>query len=160
MGVLIRRVEVSDADEVGRLHAEVWRETYPGILSDELISGISTEERVGRWRQIVVNRGQESRWVAVVDDTIAGFVVSGPSRDADPIRAVELWSIHILRRFARRGIGRALAEEAIGDAPASVWVVTANTPAQAFYRSLGFELDGATSTIDMWDGVAECRMTR
>lgn len=49
---------------------------------------------------------------------------------------------------------------ALGDAPASVWVVEANHPVQEFYRALGFTPDGAGDVLTFWENVPEIRMTR
>jgi GNAT superfamily N-acetyltransferase len=40
------------------------------------------------------------------------------------------------------GLARALAEQALGDGPAELWLFDGNPRAEAFYRKLGFERDG------------------
>lgn len=49
----IRRAALADAERIGVAHAQVWRETYRGILSDEWIAGVSSEERIARWKVIL-----------------------------------------------------------------------------------------------------------
>ena len=52
----------------------------------------------------------------------------------------------------RRGVGGALLRAAVAEllergwGEVTLWVFTANDPAQAFYESLGFKPDGATKT--------------
>lgn len=45
-----------------------------------------------------------------------------------------------------RGVGHALLHEAIGTAPAYLWVLDGNDRAIRFYERQGFRLDGATKT--------------
>lgn len=156
----IRRATLADAERLGVVHAQVWRETYRGILSDDWIASVSSEERIARWKVILGEPNPARQWVAVVDEEIVGFVASGPSRDEQPVRELELWSIHILAQYARKGIGTALVDAALGDAPASLWVIGRNLKAQHFYRSLAFELDGARSLFAAWENIEELRMTR
>lgn len=160
MTVRIRRAVLADAERIGPVHAQVWRETYRGILSDEWIDNISDDERISRWRIILGEPNPARQWVAEVDGQIVGFAASGPPRDGHPIRDRELWSIHLLRSHARAGIGTALVDAALVDAPASVWVVEQNHAAQRFYAALGFSPDGARDVLTWWENTPEIRMSR
>ena len=44
------------------------------------------------------------------------------------------------------GVGQALLDAAIGDAPAYLWLVDGNARAAAFYRRNGFRPDGVETT--------------
>lgn len=160
MTFIIRRAVLADAEQLGPVHAQVWRETYAGILSDEWIANVSDTERVANWRVILGEPNPARQWVAEVDGHVVGFAASGPPRDAQPVRPLELWSIHVLRSHARSGVGTALVAASLGDSPASVWVVEANRPAQRFYKSLGFVADGARDVLSTWEAIPEIRMTR
>lgn len=61
MAVLIRPAIRSDAPGIGRAHAQAWRETYRGILSDEWIAEVSDRERIGRWRAKLTLPSSERR---------------------------------------------------------------------------------------------------
>lgn len=41
-----------------------------------------------------------------------------------------------------------------------MWVLAENTRAHAFYRSIGFEPDGTTTTIAHWENAIDIRMLR
>jgi ribosomal protein S18 acetylase RimI-like enzyme len=159
VSLVIREAVPGDAVSAGRVNAQVWREAYRGIVSDEWIANVSDDERIARWRGHLADPSRGRRWVALVDDEVVGFAASGPSRDAPPVRDLELWSVYLLEAHSRRGIGTALVEASIGAGPASLWVVEGNVRAQAFYRALGFEPDGATQDVEDW-GVNEIRMVR
>lgn len=158
--MMVRSAVPADAVGAGRVHAAAWRDAYVGILSDEWIAAISDDERIARWEQILGEPNAAQQWVADLDGQVVGFAASGPPREADPVRELELWSIHVLPSHYRRGIGTALMGAAIGPAQASLWVVGKNLWAQAFYRSLGFQPDGASKIFEAWEGIEEIRMVR
>lgn len=159
MTYTIRLALPADADGVGRVHAQAWREAYRGIMSDEWIAKVSEDERIARWERILGEPNPATQWVAEADGKIVGFAGSGPARDDSPVRELELWSLYVLESHHRQGIATALADAAIGSHPASLWVVAQNTPAQAFYRRIGSEPDGTESIFEAWN-VAELRMVR
>jgi ribosomal protein S18 acetylase RimI-like enzyme len=78
-----------------------------------------------------------------------GFVSFGKTRegDTDQARVGELYSIHVLPAFWRRGCGRRLWERArkelkrVGFNEATLWVLEANVHAREFYQRQGFHLD-------------------
>lgn len=158
--LIVRPAVLADAAGAGRVHAAAWRDAYAGILSDEWIAAISDEERVARWEQILGEPNPAQQWIAESDGQVVGFSASGPAREADPVRDLELWSIHVLPSHYRRGFGSALLDAAVGESPASLWVVGKNLWAQAFYRSHGFQPDGASRIFEAWEGIEEVRMVR
>lgn len=160
MTVTIRRASLSDAEQIGPVHAQAWREAYAGILSDEWLENVSDSERIAKWHTILSEPNPAQQWVVEVDDKIVGFSASGPPRDANPIRSLELWSLHVLRSHTRVGIGTALVAAAVGNTPASLWVLEANYPAQRFYTAMGFSPDGARGILTSWENVPEIRMSR
>ncbi len=160
MTFTVRRAVLDDAEQIGPVHAQVWRETYRGILSEEWIANVSDDERIERWQLILGTPNPAQQWVAEADERIVGFAASGPPRDAKPARSLELWSLHLLKSHARMGIGTALVNASLGDAPASVWVVEANQPAQRFYTAVGFMPDGERDVLTSWENTPEIRMTR
>ena len=60
--------------------------------------------------------------------------------------ASDIGSFIRTQREAAQVSVRQLAERALGDAPAELWVFDGNPRAEAFYRKLGFERDGAEAT--------------
>ena len=160
MALLIRQAVAPDASAIGAVHAQSWREAYAGILSDRWIARVSDRERARRWRMILASPQPEGPWVATVDGAIVGFVASGPARDDDAPRPLELWSLYLLESHRGLGIGRALVETAIGDRPAYLNVLRDNARTIGFYRRMGFEPDGHTGTLSYWENVAEIRMVR
>jgi ribosomal protein S18 acetylase RimI-like enzyme len=163
---LIRRPEVADADQLGKLHVAVWRETYVGMMSEEALARLNPTSSAGRWRTIAEQAetaeadGLITR-IAVHSETgeIAGFATAGNARDDDPPTPRQLWAINVLAAHHGSGVADQLMAGTIGDEPAYLWVVGRNARAQAFYRRHGFEPDGGSVHDDDLDA-DEIRMVR
>lgn len=61
-------------------------------------------------------------------------------------RGLEVRSLYVRAEMYGRGIGYALLTEAIGPAPAYLWVLDGNDRAIAFYERQGFRFDGCSKT--------------
>jgi ribosomal protein S18 acetylase RimI-like enzyme len=156
----LRPAVVQDAPALGAMHVAAWREAYPHILSEESFAIATVESRALRWRSILVDSNSATT-VAELDGEIVGFASSGPSRDGNPPRPLELFSIYVLARGYGSGIGQDLLDAAIGSVPAMLWVAEVNPRAQAFYRRNGFDFDGAAKVEPFFaDSVSELRMVR
>jgi ribosomal protein S18 acetylase RimI-like enzyme len=141
----IRRAHISDAAAIARVHVDSWRTTYPGIVPDDYLAGLSYEQRTDVWHGILSEAGvAQPNYVAVDDDcTVVGFAGGGPERSGDPDFAGELYVIHLLEDTQRRGVGRRLVTSVASDLVRNdmrsmlVWVLEQNRSACRFYEALG-----------------------
>lgn len=58
------------------------------------------------------------------------------------------------------GLGLRLLDAAIGDRPASLWVLERNPRARAFYERNGFAPDGTTELLPRFENLVEIRLVR
>ncbi len=142
----IRRATIEDAPAIARVHADNWRSTYRGIVSDRYLDSIDVQEWTERRRRSLTSPGDEViSHVAEVEHEVIGWAVGGPNRDAGSAYAGELYAIYLLLDYQRRGIGRQLtmatAENLLGLGVGSmlVWVLAENWSARRFYEALGAE---------------------
>lgn len=91
--------------------------------------------------------------------TVIGLATAGATRDADAPTAWELYSINVVAGQQGSGLADDLIHEVARDLDTTVWVLTDNARAQAFYRRHGFRNEGAT-TLDEATGLPEMRMVR
>lgn len=155
----IRRAVPADADALGRVHYIAHVETYTGKFPEGVIEANPPERRARMWASIL-SEGPGEVWVAKVDGELVGFAGTGPPRDDDPPRDRELYSIYLLASHHGSGLGQALLDAALGDRPASLWVLEDNPRAIAFYRRNSFEADGAAKIDGRFGGIREIRMVR
>ena len=155
--VSIRQAEVADAEPLAHLHVDVWDDAYTGLMPQGILDDRREKvaERVDKWREIL--DGPEPTWVAEDSDGLIGFVSTGPARDNDMDRALELYALYVRASYWGTGVGYAMFEIAVGDHAAYLWVLADNIRAIGFYERQGFRLDG---TEDEQDEGRHVRMVR
>jgi len=140
----IRDATPDDADSIARVHIDTWRCVYAGIIPDVYLATLSYEESAETWHAIAAGlHADRVLLVAVVADTIVGFVLGGSRRQGPKEYVSELQGIYIHPDYHRRGIGlrlvaaiRGRLTQTIGSAMI-VWVLAENQPARRFYERLG-----------------------
>ncbi len=158
--VAVRRGTPDDVPALAAVHVQAWRETYPGILSDELLANLRVEDHERLWTKILTGEWADGVVVGLLDGVVAGFAFAYPGQDPDAPRGLELNMIYALERAKGTGLGQEMLDAAIGDRPALVWVAINNPRARAFYARNGFEPDGASKVIEHWDNVHDIRLVR
>jgi len=140
----IRNAELSDAERIAFIHAESWRSTYRGILSDEFLDKAVWDERRSFWQKRMREPGAEQRLIllACEKNEALGFLCL--YLDADPRWGALLDNLHIHPNHKGLGLGSALTARAanwvLAQRPQSglyLWVYEQNHQAREFYEKLG-----------------------
>lgn len=156
----IRKANPKDAAGIARVHVDSWRETYTGLMPDDILHGLSYEQREQFWHDTLVAENHPT-FIYVVegqDGEIVGFAAAGPARDADRPNVGEVYAIYLLARYQEKGWGKALlvtvAEELArrGMTEMMLWVLIDN-PTRGFYEAMGGSL-GREKREKMGDWVA------
>jgi len=157
----VRLARVVDADEVGRVHVQVWREAYAGHMPADYLEGLDPMKSAARWKlRFEMDEPDGNVVVATgLDGEIVGFAAAGPTRDEDAPTDWELYAINVLADHHGTGVADQLIIAAVAERPATLWVVNDNARAEAFYRRHGFNVEGATKLHD-GTGASEMRMVR
>ena len=156
----IEEPTVDDADELGRVHVEIWRQAYAGLMADDYLDGLDPAAFAEKWRSRMADPLPGIVRLVVRDDEgIVGFSTAGPPRIDDAPADLELYAINLLARAHGTGLGGELLDATIGDRAAYLWVIEGNERAIAFYRRRGFADDGGRD-IDKESGATEIRMVR
>jgi GNAT superfamily N-acetyltransferase len=154
--VVVRAAAVDDADAIGRIHVIAWQATYPGLLPQSFLDGLSIVDRQASWRHGLTQRLTD-RSTLVVEDasgSVRGFTTVGDERGEAPHgpEVGELWAINLEPDAWGRGLGTALlrgAERELtarGQTSAVLWTVRGNVRARRFYEREGWALDGGVKT--------------
>ena len=168
----VRAARDSDAAAVARVQVECWREGYPGIIPDQVLAELTSEEAAGRWRErwaeaiakpptsrhrVLVATANEAAAGERPERVVAGFASVGPATDEDrwPATDAELYELHVAPGRTGQGHGGRLLN-AVADTLAegrfsrvSAWVLEADTAMRQFLESAGWAADGARSQLDM-----------
>ena len=120
---------------------------YRGIVPSAFLDELSVDQRESGWRRRL-ERGDTAIFLAEENEQPLGWVSLGPSRDADAGNGTgELYALYVAPEQWRRGIGHHLVCESVrhlsgsGFSDVTLWVLSDNSRARAFYRSHGFALD-------------------
>ncbi|CAH0204471.1 GNAT family N-acetyltransferase [Microbacterium sp. Bi121] len=146
----VRAAALTDADGIAAVHVRSWQAAYRGLMPQEVLDGLSVEERADGWRSILADPERISRTlVAEHDGRVVGWAGFGDARDEDAPGTGELWGIYALPDSWSSGVGHALitaVERELADAGHAVaylWVLEGNERAGAFYERHGWAADGA-----------------
>jgi ribosomal protein S18 acetylase RimI-like enzyme len=162
--VELRPAHRGDAESLARIHAESWKQTYRGMMSDEFLDGGALENRRRVWRErLGAPPAQQYTCVAQSGPTIVGFVCA--FSDEDPEWGSYIDNLHVAHGMHRRGVGRLLMHatakwlgRVCADRGLYLWVMEANASARAFYERLGATNAGTVDKIDPGGGRApNCR---
>ncbi|YAL84165.1 N-acetyltransferase family protein [Dermacoccaceae bacterium W4C1] len=163
----IRPVVLDDGPELGRLHVQVWREAYTGLMPQQSLDDLDEDRSTAKWlalareqaEGITDEQGKTTRVAVDAGGALVGFGTVGPARDEDPPLGTELWALNTLAAYHGTGAGAQLLVATLGLRPAYLWVLDGNERAIAFYRKHGFELDGERRHDDR-HGADDLRMVR
>ncbi|MEL4357493.1 MULTISPECIES: GNAT family N-acetyltransferase [unclassified Luteococcus] len=161
----IKRAEhPAEIEGAVRACAQAWRESYQGLLSEEIIDAREREGAIQRRTMEWAVATQNDVWFWILldsrDQRVVGMACALPARDANPPEILELVSLHLTDEVKGTGAADRLLEMAVGDMDCYLWVLQGNDRAVAFYRRNGFELDGAERTNPDLAGATELRMVR
>ncbi|MEJ1995367.1 MAG: GNAT family N-acetyltransferase [Limibacillus sp.] len=158
----LREARAEDAEAIAALHAESWRSTYRGILSDDYLEGEIHEERARFWRDFLARRHPGDLVIlAEGDEGLLGFIALV---DEDPDYDALIENLHVEPEQRGSGLGRKLLAEACrrliaqGKNSVCLWVFDDNAAAFAFYLRLGGKVDKKTSDPDAPPSEADSRI--
>ena len=143
-----REATINDVQEIARLHAESWRNSYRGMLSDEFLDKEVVENRFAVWKSRLDGLN-ERQFVLVAEenDRIDGFVCLFLHED-DKWGAL-LDNLHVRLEKQGRGLGKELMyrtgcwiQQNDPQSALYLWVFASNTPARRFYERLGGQVAG------------------
>ncbi|MET4902456.1 GNAT family N-acetyltransferase [Paenarthrobacter sp. CC6] len=162
MDFTLRPATVDDARAMAVMHLQSWRESYGRLLPDEFFAKqeAGLPQRIDKYRESIA-AGHARMLAFGPDGDLVGLGAAGQGNDEDRPCDTELFMLYTLERIHGRGVGQALVDALIGDAPAYLWVLDDNPRAQAFYRRNGFVPDGKRQLCDpSWYSLPEHRMVR
>ena len=148
--IIIRRMEIEDAEAVTDVLINTWKTAYRGIVSDECLDNLDRVTLVERRR-----KQYKDYIVAVSDGLIAGFCwyVNNNSFTEDvPDIDSEVVAIYVLPEMERQGIGRKMMLYAIDDLKKQdknkmiIWCLKDNHQGRAFYEKMGGKIIGEHKT--------------
>lgn len=144
-----RLATVEDAAQVGAFQVHAWRENYADFLPSWVIDGVSVEERVAAWRQILRRPSFHDNAFVVLSGDESGIAALGAasSQRLPRLKALgytaQIEALYVRKDLQGNGLGRSLLGRlfielaARGHRAASHVVMSGNTRGAAFLRASG-----------------------
>jgi GNAT superfamily N-acetyltransferase len=170
--VLIRQARREDASAIARIHVDVSRTAYRGIMPAVYLASLLYEPRAEVWEGML-QTGFGDPWyifVAEAESTgVVGVAVGSVEQGGSTLYTGELSGLYVHNGFQRQGIGRRLVATVAGQLARCghrnmlLWVL-ADNPYRRFYDTLGGtpvdEMDVTVGGVDLpavayaWDDIA------
>ncbi len=153
-GFALRLARPEDAEPGADMHLASWAESYQGLIPPGPLERVLADRDrwVAAWREQLA---LAPRWLAESPDgELVGFASAGPDIVEPGSFGLQLYAIYVRSAWHGAGVGQALLDAAIGDAPCSVWVLEHNPRAHAFYARNGFTADGTRmydERLEAWE---------
>ena len=137
---------------MAKVHILSWRETYPGLLPDRMLSRLSISDEAIRWQRMLDRaplRGSTLAFVADQQGSILGYGTCHEQRMQvlhDRGFTSEISELYVLGKAQGQGLGSGLmkamasALHTQGHRAMSLWVLEQNSRARSFYERRGGEL--------------------
>jgi ribosomal protein S18 acetylase RimI-like enzyme len=149
----IRRATLADAAALAQVHEATWRETYIGLMSEQMLDALTADARTEAWRRILSGETGylATTYVAAGADELVAFASCGEQRNqhfAAVGYAGEFAAVYVLKTAQRRGLGVGLMTTMMRDLEDrgltgfTLWVPRDNFPARSLYEQLGGVLIG------------------
>jgi L-amino acid N-acyltransferase YncA len=109
----IREARESDASSMAKIHVDVSRSTFRGLLPDEILTNFFSYEGLeDAWRKDLLGAGHRlhhSYWVAEGDSgDVVGFAAAGYGKHLAGTYDSEVLAIYVVEKSHRMGVGRNL----------------------------------------------------
>ena len=145
---MIRKANLDDALTITAIHVESSKAAYEKVIPKNILNLRTKDIKLPYWE----NSLKENKTVTLVYEVnreILGFI-STVSNSPD---VSEIIHIYVRSDHWGKKIGSSLLKAALrSDIKTELWVLSANTQAQQFYRSMGF-LDTIASRLYSFEGM-------
>ncbi|MDQ3264741.1 MAG: GNAT family N-acetyltransferase [Myxococcota bacterium] len=141
----LRSATLADASGMARVKVDGWRAAYGELLPRAFLDSLSVEGERAQWESGMGHYPATFR-VAVQQERVVGYVVSGPAAESSDPGEGELFALYVSPDRWGGGIGRRLMDQGLADlreagfATAVLWVFDQNHRTRAFYERYGFTL--------------------
>jgi ribosomal protein S18 acetylase RimI-like enzyme len=157
----VRFAKPDDAADIARVYIDAWHDTYPAILSKQLLCAMTPRGQTARWRATIRAGRREQVLIAeAAPHGVVGMTSFGPSRDRGLTFDAEVYTLYVDPLHFGCGIGRNLLNGSFGAlrtrgfSSCVIWAHASN-PARFFYEAMGGRLVGERTTRMMGEPVAE-----
>ena len=141
----IEKAVIGQADIIGQVHSEAWRQAYVGVFSESFLREDTVEKRKQEFLESFGNK-DIFYYVVYEDITPVGII-----KVIEEFDAYEIASFYILEKYRNKGYGTQAIlylKRELNKKRIRLWVLEDNTKAIQFYEKNGFKFSGNTRVIN------------
>lgn len=156
--VSVRLAWPDDANAMARSQVNAWRESYAGLVAEELLDGLDPSEFAAVWSEALTTpKEARSRvLVALERASVRGFALVHPSQDpdADPVVDGEVAEFIVDPAYRGAGHGSRLLQACVDTMRADKltrafwWIGATDDAMRSFVTGSGWEPDGAHRELE------------
>ena len=105
--MLIRPSNISDAHSMACIYVQTWQDTYLGVVPYGYLSEMTVSLHEKAFLRELKSRHIVS-YVAETNHRVVGFITGGYERNGDQIYTGEIYTLYVMKKHQRRGIGAKL----------------------------------------------------
>lgn len=152
----IRIASFKDALSIAEVHVQSWKETYTGMIKQEILNKLNVLDKQQLWKEI--SRSPDHRlFIYTENGVVKGFLDGylNPENNIAEIRA-----FYLLGEIQRKGVGHALFQKfyqcALNQGYAFIRLEVFNkNPSRFFYEKMGAKLTGEAELPEFGLGIIE-----
>lgn len=151
---MIRVAAKNDVQQIAEVHVQSWKETYHGMIKQEILDELSVEQRVQLWNQLVDDQNHQLL-VYELNGNVAGFLDGylNPNGVVAEIRA-----FYFVKEIKGKGIGRKMFKlfyqciQLKNFQTLRLGVINKN-PSRYFYEKMGGKVVGEEEIPEYGEGI-------
>jgi len=140
----IKKAVIEQADIIGQVHSEAWKQAYVGVFSESFLKEDTAEKRK---QEFLESFGSKDTFYYVIYEDITPI---GIIKVIEELDAYEIASFYILEKYRNKGYGKQavlyLKKEL--NKKIRLWVLELNKNAIRFYENNCFEFLGNIRVIN------------
>ncbi|MFL9551184.1 GNAT family N-acetyltransferase [Acinetobacter baumannii] len=152
----IRIASFKDALSIAEVHVQSWKETYTGMIKQEILDELNVLDKQQLWKEI--SRSPDHKlFIYTENGVVKGFLDGylNPENNIAEIRA-----FYLLGEIQRKGVGRTLFQKfyqcALNQGYAFIRLEVFNkNPSRFFYEKMGAKLTGDAELPEFGLGIIE-----
>ena len=152
---MIRKASINDVNGISDIVVRGWKTAYKGLIDDDFLNTVSTEEMNNKWRTYISSQNEDNRYyVYEKNDKILGIIRFGiPDDQKEEKYNAEIHVLYIDSNCKRQGIGTKLFEFAKdyfiknNKRDLIIWCLKGNNQGINFYKKMGGRIVGERKAI-------------
>ena len=152
----IRIASLKDALSIAEVHVQGWKETYTGIIKQEILDELKILDKELLWKEIAKSPDHKL-FVYTENGAVKGFL-DGYLNPENNI--AEIMAFYLLKEVQKQGMGRELFQKfyqcALNQGYAFIRLEVFNkNPSRFFYEKMGAKLIGETELLEFGPEITE-----